>query len=304
MIRSITVINYLGESLKLDLERPELSGFIVTSVTGLGPGKATINTVEAVTTDGSRFNSARVSSRNIVISLKYMWKPTIEEVRQLSYKYFPIKKKIKLVIETDNRIASIEGYVESNEPNIFSKDEGADISIVCAFPFFYSAEGDGMVTTVFSGIEPMFEFPFSNESLTDSLLLMSEVQNRSYNNVPYYGDVETGITMTIHAIGEASDISIYNVETREALHINTDKIRALTGSGIKNGDDIIISTSVGSKSATLVRDGESTNILNCLDRGMSWFQLSKGDNLFSYTADTGASNLQFKIENRLVYEGV
>lgn len=304
MIKSITVINYLGESLTLDLFRPELSGFIVNSITGLGPEKATVNTTEMATADGSLYNSARVPSRNIVISLRYMWKATIEEVRLLSYKYFPIKKKLTLIVETDNRISSIEGYVESNEPNIFSKEESADISIVCAFPFFYSAKGDGIETTVFSGIEPVFEFPFSNESLEDPLLIMGQIQNRTYNNVPYHGDVETGIIMTIHAIGEASGIAIFNVNTREVIRIDTDKLAALTGSGIKYGDDIIITTIVGEKSAILIRDGKTTNILNCLERNIDWFQLSKGDNLFAYTADVGATNLQFKIQNRLVYEGV
>lgn len=140
MIKSITVTNYLGDSIKLDLARPEESGFVVTSVTGLGSGKANINMTEIATNDGSLYNSSRLPSRNIVISLKYLWQSTIEDVRQLSYKFFPIKKKLTLLIETDNRQAEIEGYTEANDPNIFSKDEGSDISIVCPNPFFILPE--------------------------------------------------------------------------------------------------------------------------------------------------------------------
>ena len=44
--------------------------------------------------------------------------------------------------------------------------------------------------------------------------------------------------------------------------------------------------------------------LNCLDKNADWFQLAKGDNIFAYTAEYGSTNLQFKIENRIVYEGV
>ena len=165
MIKSITVTNYLGDSIKLELARPEESGFIVTSVTGLGAGKANINMTEVATNNGGLFNSSRLPSRNIVISLKFMFKETIEDMRQLSYKYFPIKKKLTLLVETDNRLAEIDGYVETNEPDIFSKEEGSDISIVCPNPFFYSAGEDGKNTTIFFGVEPMFEFPFSNESL-------------------------------------------------------------------------------------------------------------------------------------------
>lgn len=84
MIQAVTITNYLGDSIRLELSMPEKSGFIVQSITGLGPGKATINTTEVVTNDGGLFNSSRLSSRNIVLSLKFLEdKYTIEELRQI-----------------------------------------------------------------------------------------------------------------------------------------------------------------------------------------------------------------------------
>lgn len=304
MIKSITVTNYLGDSLVLNLARPEESGFVVKSVTGLGPGTANINTTEVSTNDGGLYNSSRLSTRNIVITLGFLWKDSIEDVRQKSYKYFPIKKKLNLLIETDNRQAEIEGYVETNDPNIFSKEEGADISIICPNPFFYSSGADGSNTTVFYGIDPMFEFPFGNESLYDALLEMGSIQNQHEKVITYNGDAEIGVTITIHAIGEASNITIYNTGTREIMKIDTEKLSALTGSGIIAGDDIVICTVKGNKSIKLLRSGKTTNILNCLDKNADWFQLAKGDNIFAYTAQSGSSNLQFKIDNRVIYEGV
>ncbi len=304
MIRAITVTNYLGDSIKLDLARPEQSGFVVTSVTGLGSGKANINMTEVATNDGGLFNSSRLPSRNIVISLKYLWHDSIEDVRQLSYKYFPIKKKLTLLIETDNRQAEIDGYTETNEPTIFSKDEGSDISIVCPNPFFYSAGKDGINTTIFYGVEPLFEFPFSNESLYECLLEMGRIQNQTEKTIVYSGDAEIGVTIAIHAIGEARNITIYNTGTREIMRIDTDKLKAFTGSGIIPGDEIVICTVKGQKSITLLRNGKTTNILNCLDKNADWFQLAKGDNIFAYTVEEGRANLQFRIENRIVYEGV
>lgn len=304
MIRAITVTNYLGDSIRLELARPELSGFVVQSVTGLGPGTANINTTEVATNDGSLFNSSRVPSRNIVISLKYMWQSSIEDVRQLSYKYFPIKKQCTLLIETDNRQAEISGYVEANDPTIFSSKEGSDISIVCPNPFFYSAGPNGINTTIFYGVEPLFEFPFSNESLYECLIEMGLIKNQTEQVVVYNGDAEIGVTITIHAIGEASNITIYNTGTREVMRIDTDKLKKFTGSGIVAGDEIIICTVKGNKVISLLRNGITTNILNCIDKNSDWFQLAKGDNIFAYTAESGSTNLQFKIENRIVYEGV
>ena len=112
MIRAVTVTNYLGESKRFELAFPDESGFAVQSISGLGPSKADINTTEISTNDGSLYNSARVNSRNIVMSLKLMFNPQIEDTRHDSYKYFPIKKKVTLLIETDNRICETYGYVE------------------------------------------------------------------------------------------------------------------------------------------------------------------------------------------------
>lgn len=303
MIKSITVTNYLGESIKMELARPEKSGFIVYNISGLGPGKAYVNTTEVSTDDGGLFNSARLPSRNIVIGLLYMWKDSIEEARHRSYKYFPLKKKVKLLIETDTRIAEIEGYVDSNEPNIFSKSQGSDISIICPNPYFYSVEDDHS-EVVFSGNESAFEFPFSNESLTENLIELSITRNTIEQVVTYNGDAEIGVTITINAIGPATNITIYNTGTREIMRIDTSKLEAFTGAALGAGDEITICTVKKRKSITLLRSGKTTNILNCLDRNPDWFSLAKGDNVFAYTAESGGNNLQFKINHQVIYEGV
>ena len=307
MIKSITVTNYLGDSIKLELGRPEKSGFLIESISGLGPSKANINTTEASMNDGSLFNSARLNQRNIVFEFIFVETingESIEDVRQKSYKYFPLKKKLDLLIETDNRIAKTTGYVESNEPNIFSSREGSQISIICPDPYFYSAGSDSNNTTFFYGIEPVFEFPFSNESLTDPLITFGNIHLKTENVITYKGDTEIGVTIRIHAIGEAENITIYNTGTREIMRIDTTKLESLTGSGIVAGDDIIIKTQKGDKSITLIREGKTTNILNCLDKKTDWFTLVKGDNIFTFTAESGTTNLQFWIESKVIYEGV
>lgn len=304
MINSVTVTNHLDESIKLELRFPEKSGFLVQDISGLGPAKANINSTELSTTDGSIFNSARLNSRNIAMNLKFLWKPTIETVRQLSYKYFPVKKRIKLTIETDNRSCEIYGYVESNEPDIFSDQEGTSISIICPDPYFYSSGDDGYTVTVFSGIVPSFEFPFSNESGVNPLISMGDIVLNQEQNIVYNGESDIGVTIFIHAIGIVENLIISNSGTGDIMKLDTDKLTALTGFGIISGDDIIISTIKGQKSVTLIRDGLYINILNCLDRDVDWFQLTRGDNVFAFYAEAGVTNMQFRIENRTIYEGV
>jgi len=301
MIKSITAINYLGESIKMELVYPENSGFAVLEVTGLGPSKANINLTDLSSSNGSLFNSARIEKRNIVLTLKLLSMPTVELIRQKTYKYFPLSKPIELVIETDIRTCKAYGYVESNEPIIFSASQTTQISIICPDPNFYSI---GSTVTVFAGIEPMFEFPFSNESLTVNLLEMGRIVTNQEQTIYYEGDSEIGIVIYIHALGPATNLTIYNSATREVMKLDTTRLLALTGSGLIAGDDIIISTVKGKKTVQLLRNGVYTNIINCLDKNADWFQLTKGDNLFAFTADTGSLNLQFRIENQIVYEGV
>lgn len=304
MIKSVTITNHLGESIKLDLFNPEESGFIIKSIEGLGPVKANINFKELATNDGSIDNSARLSSRNIVMSLQFMESPTIEETRLKSYKYFPIKRNIKFLIETDSRICETIGRVETNVPTIFSNAEGCQISILCPNPYFYSAGENGTNQTIFYGTEPLFEFPFSNESLTEDLIEFGSIENRTEGTIYYDGDTEIGITIQIHAVGEAEGLVIYNTKTREIMRINDDKLKSLMGSGIQAGDEITITTSRGEKGIYMLRSGVITNILNSLEKPIKWFQLSKGDNTFAYTASAGLTNLQFRIENKVIYEGV
>lgn len=414
MIKSLTIINHLGDGIKLELTKPEESGFIVKSIDGLGPVKANINTSTAGASDGSFYNSARLDSRSIVMSLKFLpiGNENIEDVRLRSYKYFPIKKKIQIIVETDRRVLQTSGYVESNEPNIFSNNEGCSITINCPDPLFYSP---ALNETTFNGVEPMFEFPFENDSLTESLIEFGIIVNRTEELVYYEGDGEVGMTIEIHAVGDVENITLFNVGTGDNMRLDTSKINVVHGvypewipgqtynpldiviyddklyicvnkySGTDNpaiatgrdsggfsivywidyatsyplltgetstysgftctyngkkyvrcdggthvgspnrtddvwldltnlyrksrykiiyGDTITINTRKGNKSITLLRDGVYYNILNALDKNSSWLTLTHGDNVFSYEAESGATNLQFKIYNNIVYDGV
>ena len=294
MIKTVIITNYRGESLTLDLANPYSSGYAVLSITGLGPNKATINDVEVTTNDGSVFNSAKVNPRNIVLNLEFMATDPdeVEALRQKTYKYFPLKKKLTFEIITDKRHVKIFGYTESNEPVIFSKNENTQISIICPYPFFQSVTERNRV--MFYGEEPAFEFPFSNEG-EERVLEMGYVHMVTEANVLYTGDSEVGIIITIHAIGSAKNVSIFNLDTGESMKLKVDLVK---------GDDIIISTVKGDKYVHKLQDGVETNALNCIDRDADWFLLSKGDNLFAYTAEEGLRNLDFQIQNYILYEGV
>lgn len=307
MVKEVTITNYLGNEITYSFDNPTIddkTGLFITEIEGLGPVKATVNMTQLATADGDIYNSSRLAGRNIVIKARFTYADTIEEARLMSYKYFPIGHKLKFKIKTENRLAETEGYVESNEPNIFSKESDMQVSVLCESPFFFSVDEDGKQQTNFSNVVAMFEFPFSNESLTDPLLEFGRIINKKENTVYYDGDAETGCVIHLHAIGNVEMVNIYNIKTGEKMVLDTDKLETLTGNKIIYGDTITISTVKGNKYITLLRNGVTYNILNILGKDTEWFQLARGDNLFAYTAEYGEQNVQFMVEAQIIFEGV
>lgn len=301
MIKKVTVVNPKNESLIMELSNPTPSGIIIERISGLGPPKADISSFNLASIDGSIFTNSRMTERNIVMDLIMMYHPTIEDSRHKIYRYFPIKKQIKLIIETDNYTRECSGYIESNNPDIFSDRESTQISIICTDPYFYTA---GEAKTVFSGVMPRFEFPFSNESLTNSLIEFGEILLDTRATFNYDGDADTGIKINIHCMGAPGNIALYNVDTKESIKIDVEKITRITGQLVGAGDDIIISTVKKNKYVRLLRQGKETNIISCINKDADWFQLSKGPNTFTFTADSGENNLIVTFSYRTAYGGI
>lgn len=306
MLKSITVINHRDEQLFLELSNPYDTGLIVKDITGIGPVKANINTTELAISDGSIFNSARATSRNIVFSFQLVEdKETnlVETVRQRTYKYFPLKKMLTLIFKTDHRTAAIQGYVESNEPDIFQQDETIQVSIVCPSPYFYTPDS----TLVLNGVDSLFSFPFSNESLEEDLICMGNIVSAVGTEYIYDGDVDSGIVMKMKCNGNVSNVTIYNMETKEYMTIDTSVIRSITGGSQDNliaGDEVTLSTISGDRYIYLLRDGTEYNILPAIPKITDWITVQSGSNVFGYLAETGTSYISIEIYTNILYEGV
>ncbi len=305
MIHSITVTNPKGESLELELARPEKSGLMVRNVDGLGPPKADVVKSSFATVDGGRVHSVKIPERNIVITLAMMFEPTIEDARQKTYRYFPLKKQVTLRVKTSNRDAVINGVVESNEPDIFSEAEETQISIVCVDPYFYELGGESIA---FNGVLPAFEFPFSNESLTESLLEFGELRFDTRTTFEYIGDADTGVDMVIQAVDSKpiGDLTIYNVDTRESMLIYMSRIKNLIGRDLVKGEQVRISTFSGGKDCKLFVDGREKKAINLIDKDSSWFKLSAGNNTFEFVTKDGVglTNVSLTFNYRNAYGGI
>ena len=306
MIRGIYVTNEYDESIMLELDNPWDTGLCITGISGLGPLKANVNTTELATMDGAILNSTRIPARNIVFSFKLLedkYTNMVETTRLRTYQYFPLKKMVTMIFVTDNRQATITGVVESNEPDIFQKEETAQISIICPDPYFRASDRDINL----NGVEGYFEFPFSNESLTEPLIELSGYTKSVGTEYVYDGDADAGIVAIFHAYGPCQNITLYNATTQEAITMDTSKIKLVTEDGnddIIDGDDIELSTMDGEKHIYLHRGGVEYNILPVLPKIPQWITVQKGRNVFGYRATSGESNVSVTIKTVILYEGV
>ena len=280
---TLKVENDRGEVLNLT-SNPD---YTVYNINGLTPPQATVSTSVNATMDGSSVNNVRVEKRNIVIYTTI--NGSVEAKRINLYKYFPVKRNVKLYFSNGTRDTVIEGVVELIECNLFSNRQIAQISIICPKPYFKSVD---QLVTNFSDINKLFAFPFS---IPESGIEFSAITSNIRKSIINVGDVPTGVIMELVANGTVVNPVIYDVLKRTHMALNFT---------MQPSDKIIINTNVGEKSVSLVRNGVSTNILGNMVHDSDWFTLESGDNVFTYDTESGNNNLQITFTTSLLYSGV
>lgn len=312
MINAVTVISHSGETLRCELADPERTGFAITNIDGIVPGKSNVNVKDIATLDGGYFQNARLPSRNIVIDYIFLdlymtqaapagggdsvWLEhyrTIEQARQEFYHYYVVKKPVTLLFETDQHKYTIRGYVESNEPNIFSDMEGAQVSIICPNPYFHLAdegldENGNMSVSIFQQ-DGLFSFPFSNPNYRRTIqfgMITGTDADTAY--VYYDGDIDTGVIFRVNVIG-SFDHNIIDFEYRGSdvndgllttVRFNNLAFKNVDDHiGLRVGDELVISTVIGDKYAIIKRGATTINVFNYVDIIDDWIRLQKGANI-------------------------
>ena len=405
MIQAFQIENYIGDVLYLDIRKPEDTGFLVTSVTGLNYPSNQISSQTYSAYDGSHFGSQHIEQRNIVMNIVfYENNVNHEDVETLRWKllrYFLPKKQLRFTAINEHGSFWIDGYVETCEINIFSAREAAQISILCEDPCFRTYSDDQVVRLGF--IEPNFEFEFSSEEAppyereifsnkkvsmnanqyyttettdipvikgwvghqitiiagTDKLAHTEtpnsaggytfdvalpedyadtcaiKAQKVGWDKVPnsaggytiktinfnstiefgfvkkypstiidYAGSVETGVQLLIVIKGQVSNLRINNKTSGERIVIDDERIVQIMRSSLRKNDQIIINTNKGRKSAQLIRDGLSYNIINACLPVNNWVQIWPGSNEFTYSNGTEFENAEINIVYSEKYLGI
>lgn len=291
MIETV-VVKYKNssDSLTLTLASPEKSqGFAIVDMSGLGPGKANLNTSDWVTVPGSTINSVRFPKRTITMELRFLptdYSESISDMRRKSYIYFPLGEEVTLeVYDIDGhgyrRGYAIDGVISMNEPAIWSATEGCSIEITCGFPFFRSVESREYDLELVHGL---LHFILPDEA-TNQPFPMSYRDRKKEWTIDNDSLVAVGFQLYLTSTGTVKNPYIYNSTTNQTMSFEYT---------MEEGESILIDTRPGHKSVTLQK-GVGVNLINTMSILSKWVSLRRGVNVLGINSESGANNLGGKL---------
>lgn len=282
----LTLQNKSGRKLQFN----QIGGpFTISTISGLNPAPATINTSGSALIDGEKYNSSKVNMRtiNMAFAIEY----EAEKNRLEIYKVLQTSKPISLHYKSDHFDVFIEGWVQAINIDHFAKKQVATAVIICPFPYFKAAQE---TINDLSSLINLFHFPFA--STEEPEIAFGYIDPTTAEVVDNEGAIETGLTFELYAKAAVENPKVYNYTTGEFIGINY---------AMQAGDVITITTEKGNKTVVLLREGVETNLFNYLMEGITWLQLEVGGSAFVYEVGTGLiSDLLVSIKHRNLFEGV
>lgn len=277
-----------GIALDLNNQEPKWQFF---NAEGLNPPSAQINTTRIAGTYGSRFNSAFLNNRNIVLYIRI--NGDVERNRRELESFFPTGEKVRLRFTTERSDVFADGYVETVDYALFTINQVMQISVICPDPFLYDWD-----ETVVDGSDTSagFRFPFAI-NLNDPI----EFSTHSESQVVTI-DNDTGtptpLKIEITFLDPAFVMAVYNDTLGEVIDVRNG---FSSDPGFLEGDLLVIDTDPLHPQVTQ----NGVNIFNKVRQNSTFYQLATGENSMSYrlfgSGDVGA-RIFYKYRKR--YRGI
>ena len=264
---------------------------IKKDVRGLSDATNEIYTQRGLGQYGATVTGYQLKSRIIEIqgSFKPIDKNTVSFLRQNLNNVLSPEETLEVTYDlsgNQRKISGITQEVKFDSENIYYDFY---IAILCPDPLWR----DPMETaTSIVSWEGAVEFPVEITSDWE----IGRLNKQAEVNVINRGDVTCGCRIVFYATASLTNPSLKNTETEEYI-----KIKA----SLSKGDKLEVTTHYRNKTAYITRaNGEKENAIQYLDPSSTFLQLEIGDNLFSYNADSGKSNLEITIYHDNLYRGV
>lgn len=247
----------------------------ITNIDGFTVADVEVASSTTASIDGDVINNLRVTPRTVVLDLKVKNNVNVETAKRWLLQTVKPKLPGRIRMTQDGRETELGGIVENIEMPRFTNGVICQVSLYCSVPYWQDVN---YVLVEISRLIDLHYFPKDQGGLafpSGGIPLGSYNLN---NTQTYYndGDAETGMLITIIALGDVVNPIIYDVTGAYIGVIDT----------MVEGDVIEINTNRGEKYVR--KNGE--NIFSKIKSGSSFLQLAIGDNQLTVNADSGTQN--------------
>lgn len=247
----------------------------ITNIDGFTVADVEVASSTTASIDGDVINNLRVTPRTVVLDLKVKNNVNVETAKRWLLQTVKPKLPGRIRMTQDGRETELSGIVENIEMPRFTNGVICQVSLHCSVPYWQDVN---YVLVEISRLIDLHYFPKDQGGLafpSGGIPLGSYNLN---NTQTYYndGDAETGMLITIIALGDVVNPIIYDVTGAYIGVIDT----------MAEGDVIEINTNRGEKYVR--KNGE--NIFSKIKSGSSFLQLAIGDNQLTVNADSGTQN--------------
>ena len=247
----------------------------ITNIDGFTVADVEVASSTTASIDGDVINNLRVTPRTVVLDLKVKNNVNVETAKRWLLQTVKPKLPGKIRMTQDGRETELSGIVENIEMPRFTNGVICQVSLYCSVPYWQDVN---YVLVEISRLIDLHYFPKEQGGLA---VPSGGIPLGSYNlnnTQTYYndGDAETGMLITIIALGDVVNPIIYDVTGAYIGVIDT----------MAEGDVIEINTNRGEKYVR--KNGE--NIFSKIKSGSSFLQLAIGDNQLTVNADSGTQN--------------
>ena len=283
MIKSFDFVSAKGAAMPL----LNSQYFTITGIDGFTTVQSSIASVVVPFVDGDTITNIQAQPRSVVLYLRLKETAGIETAKRYIFQYVKPKLTGTLRLEQDGRNIELVGVVEAIDLPRFEQGCTMAITLHCSQPYWQDVD---FVVQEISQIINLHYFLLPEGGLAFSAdgVPFGAYDDDLTQELPNNGDVETGMVITIIALGEVVNPRIYNTYTGEYIGV-TDTLQG--------NDAVTISTIKGQK--TITKNGE--NIIDKIMSGSTFLQLATGTNEFTIQADGGISNVYFTMTYKELY---
>lgn len=261
-------VNANGDSVTFDFE----GGFLINKPKGIDTVSVSLSQAKGINQTGATIQSTNIQPRAVTVTGRiFGGDQAVKKDRLVSV----IRPDIAGKLYADDYYLNVW---PTATPTVESKEFGAQFqfSLLAAYPYWCK---DDSVTTVLSGIEGLFKFPWN----VSRPYQFGRILETKFINVYNSGQVPVPFTATFTISGDVVNPKITNAVTGKMLKINKSLV---------SGERLVVEITHDRTYVTSSIDGECRGALAL---SSDLFELDTGDNVLKPEADEGLTNMLIDI---------